>query len=394
MRKQGSTQLNSSDFLATSIREDFRENTLQQYGQAFHGGNIANANRYFGFRHSWIDLSSAVSPWSYPDTHIDHDCFNQLPYDQKILVEAAADFYRVSAANIIPVSGAQTAIRWLPFLVKSKGRVALPKIGYQEHRVSWELSGHDCIFYSSFAELLNLLEKKAVDHVVLIQPNNPTAKYVAWNAIEQIVNSLSKDGIVVVDESFDDVEPDEKTKPCGFDNIIRLKSFGKFFGLPGLRLGFVVASTKWLSKLRLVLEPWSVHAAAITIGSRALNDVAWQKEQRLRIKKQSSLLYSFLLDFLQCNVSLKSEASAQQERIELKNGKLFVSLFGQAHSIDFLYEYFGRKGIYTRISDHPADTTVYQQYQKKWLRLGLPGDHFKQFIQLCTEDQIQIKNMY
>jgi len=102
----------------------------------------------------------------------------------------------------------------------------------------------------------------------------------------------------VVDEAFVDAVSEESlVKHIQEYGFIVLRSFGKFFGLPGLRLGFVLAHETFLKSLRDLLGPWPVSTIARIWGAQALCDVTWQVQARKRLLAASRRLEMLLHAF-------------------------------------------------------------------------------------------------
>ena len=108
-------------------------------------------------------------------------------------------------------------------------------------------------------------------------------------------NLRAHGGLLVVDEAFMDAAPSGASLAADVSggNIVVLRSFGKFFGLAGLRLGFALAAPKIAARLSAMLGPWAVSGPALAIGAKALADAAWIKKTRIRLEgRQRSLMAS------------------------------------------------------------------------------------------------------
>ncbi len=332
-----------------------------------HGGNLPWASATFNRPLAeWVDLSTGISPWVYPVPDIPSDIWQSLPYDVSPLLHAAAMYYRCAVDALTPVAGTQFAIRLLPTLL-SPSSVAIPAIGYTEHYRAWLDAGHEVKLYDTQAQLQEWIEHKRVKHVVVINPNNPTSERYTSAQLLNLVKQLDEDAYFIVDEAFMDVNPEHSLSAYLHQKLIILRSVGKFFGLAGLRLGFVLGLNPLVNQLRLLTEPWGVSHPALWLGEKVLNDHLWQQQQRERIQKNSSQL---------------QQCFSQLDHTSFGNGGLFCTLLGSSQT---LYHYFlsaAEQGILLRYHKLTDD--------RAWLRCGITDD--KQLIRLnIFVDQV-IKN--
>lgn len=335
-----------------------------------HGGNLDLAIKQFGgTTKDWIDLSTGISPWVYPIPEIDADLWRELPTSDEALVRVAADYYQTQADRICLTPGSQLAIRILPTLVQHQ-RIAIPLIGYQEHRYAWEKAKHTVILYRDFEELTDLLESDKIDSAVLINPNNPSNELIPKEDVLKLTKSLS--GLLVVDEAFADFKGCQMAQDSNsvssygeYDNLIVIRSIGKFFGLAGARIGFLIGQHDILDQLKMLFTPWSISAPAQFVAQTALADTNWQDQQDARIRQQSNVLEASLQTFiLENNLDL-----------EVRSNGLFTSLFGSDSSTKLLNLFLAENQIWTRIGDTFTSTLGPDKRPQNWLRLSLPGDH-------------------
>jgi cobalamin biosynthetic protein CobC len=267
--------------------------------QLKHGGNVSQwAERSNTVVEQWLDLSTGVSPNGYPVDGIPAAVFHHLPDGAAMLLTAAKQYYQ--SDNIVAVNGSQQAIEMLPKLIAPL-RVALPDVGYQEHAYRWQLAGHSPIWYSGFEpkQLQQLIDSVQVDAAVLINPNNPTGARVE---VEQILSWAAtfaeRGGVLIVDEAFIDLTPEHSVSALsGRPGLVVLRSVGKFFGLAGLRVGFVMAETSLLNRMQAQLSPWQINGPAEYLLTRALADSAWQQQQRVSIEASSLLMANLLQQY-------------------------------------------------------------------------------------------------
>ena len=325
----------------------------------YHGGRLKDASHVFGDRDNWLDLSTGVSPWAYPVKPFNQNDWQVLPEERAQLIAAARSFYREPTAEIIPVPGSQFAIQWLPFLLTKKARVAVPSCGYREHQFWWKKAGHRTFEYERTDQLPEFIEKKSIDHVVFIQPNNPTAEVIENELVESVLSLIPADGVCILDQAFADYIHSQQAADILSPKLIKLKSFGKFFGLPGMRLGFVVTSAAIADQLKCVSHQWSIPQWVVNEAASALKDEGWHNIQRMRVNEQSEEIVRLLNHF---------------DGLSVKSAGLFITVLGSKEKIDTLYHHAGEHGIFLRYGEYLLGDNA-------WLRLGLPGDRWDEFEQ-------------
>nr|WP_254722253.1 threonine-phosphate decarboxylase [Gilvimarinus xylanilyticus] len=313
----------------------------------------------------WQDLSTGISPWGFPVGAVPETVWRDLPVDTSALQHAAADYYGVSADAVVPAPGSQAAISIVPGLLPP-AVVALPACGYTEHEIHWQNAGHTPLYYHTPAQLLQLAKQGAVTHAVIINPNNPTAEFYSAAGLRQLHNQLT--GYLLVDEAFMDFDPAESmaTSVADCERLCVLRSLGKFFGLAGLRLGFLLSRGEVAERFRARLDPWAVSHPALWVGEQALQNRQWQARQVRRIALMQSRLMQLLTDFID-RLDLE---------VALSPAGLFVSLSGPAASLEHLHGALARRAIFTRWGyrdcNAPRDAT--DQPYRVYLRVGLPPD--------------------
>ena len=179
---------------------------------------------------------------------------------------------------MLAVAGAQAAIQMVPLLGRpGRARVLVPT--YDEHAACLHAAGWTVEEAGSLAEL------EGADLAVVVNPNNPDGR---THGREAIMRLSEKVGRLVVDESFVDPVPELSVTPmAGQGGLIVLRSFGKFYGLAGLRLGFVVASGPDIAQLSEMAGPWPVAGPALAVGTLALTDRTWAQATRERLVKET-----------------------------------------------------------------------------------------------------------
>jgi cobalamin biosynthetic protein CobC len=261
---------------------------------AEHGGNLFAARKaYPEAPEPWLDLSTGVNPYAYPFAHPPMEGFTRLPEPEELraLEAAAATAYRApAAAEVVAAPGTQAIVNWLPHLLPAR-RVGILGVTYCEHARCWATSGADL----TVVEDLSGLEDK--DVAIVVNPNNPDGRLIAAADLHALAAVLCKHGgLLIIDEAFVEfLERGASAVPDTADSgIVVLRSFGKTYGLPGVRLGFAIAAKPVAENLRVALGPWPVSGAAIAIGSTALTDAEWLAATRARLHAGANALDKML----------------------------------------------------------------------------------------------------
>jgi cobalamin biosynthetic protein CobC len=317
-----------------------------------HGGNLIAAARCFNLPlEQWIDLSTGISPWSWPVPTLPQSVWQTLPYADNQLELAAAAYYGCAPDAVLAVPGSQYALQYVPALL-DRGRVAMPRRGYAEHRVAWEAAGHQIVDYTDGSELLTLVTAAAVNHVLLINPNNPTGELLPWQQLVDMHQQLhGHGGWLVVDEAFVDSGPAASVASrCPQQGLIVYRSVGKFFGLAGVRLGFMLAPHSLCRQLEATMPPWLLSHPARWIGTAALGDRQWQAEQQARLASAGEHWRRTLQQLIPL--------------LYFSGTALFVSGTGEASYCNALYQALGRRALLVRAFENIGGHSL--------VRFGLP----------------------
>jgi cobalamin biosynthetic protein CobC len=258
-----------------------------------HGGNLRDAAERFNRPlEDWLDLSTGINPHWYPAPSISDRAWHRLPEADPALTLAACAFY--GAPRMLAVAGTQAAIQALPRL-RAPSRVVVAAPSYAEHAHHWSQHGHSLrqVAYAALAAAVDDCEV-----MVVCNPNNPTGALVAPEQLLDWADRLAaRGGWLIVDEAFGDTAPQagiaaHSDKP----GLIVLRSVGKFFGLAGLRLGFVAAQAPLLGRLADLLGPWPVSGPAQQVALAALRDSAWQQATRVKLAQDGARLHALLAE--------------------------------------------------------------------------------------------------
>ena len=307
-----------------------------------HGGRLREAAQEHGIPlDQWLDLSTGINPNGWPVPELPAACWQRLPEQGDGLEQAAADYY--GSDQLLPVAGSQAAIQLLPQLRKS-GRAGILQTSYAEHAAAWRRAGHEVVALTPQTIEQNL---SSLDVLLLVNPNNPTGERFTQKQLTAWQRQLqSRGGWLVIDEAFIDADPAQSMVPhTGEEGLVVLRSLGKFFGLAGIRVGFLFAWPLLLKQVERELGPWHVSGPAREVARLALLDKAWQSMTRERLQRDGRRLAGLLRD---CSIAPDGGTALFQYLVSPDAGRLHRQL--------------ARKGIFSRLFDEPSA-----------LRLGLPG---------------------
>jgi cobalamin biosynthetic protein CobC len=253
-----------------------------------HGGDLTEAiARHGGAPASWLDLSTGINPWPWPiPQHLPESAWRRLPSrtESEALLDAARKTYGVpGGAAIVAAAGTQALIQLLPYLA-APGPVAIVGPTYSEHALAWRNAGHPVISI----ENLDACPDNAI-HAVVVNPNNPDGRVTDCAAPTRIATQLrGRGGWLVIDEAFSDVDPAiSAVALCPDWPVVILRSFGKFYGLAGLRLGFAIGAPDLIERIAGALGPWPCSGPALLIGTAALGDQPWADHMRGKLEQRA-----------------------------------------------------------------------------------------------------------
>jgi cobalamin biosynthesis protein CobC len=259
-----------------------------------HGGNINAARVLFPEApEPWIDLSTGINPRAYPIGRISPSAWRRLPDAgaTQALEAAARSAYGVpETAEVVAAPGTQALIQWLPKIASAR-RVAILGETYSGHATAWESTGCEVVLATQLSELADC------NVGVVVNPNNPDGRLLRPAPLLELSARMATQGaLLVVDEAFMDVIGREMSVAAFMppSSVVVLRSFGKAFGLPGLRLGFAVAAPPLADAIRTALGPWAISGPAIDVALRALRDRSWLDRETLRLKRYAMRLDGLL----------------------------------------------------------------------------------------------------
>jgi cobalamin biosynthetic protein CobC len=203
------------------------------------------------------------------------------------LLDAVRKTYGVpDGTAIAAASGTQALIQLLPYLA-APGPVAIVGPTYSEHATAWRNAGHSVIAIDHLAA-----RPESAVHAVVVNPNNPDGRVTDRAALMRVAAQLKgRRGWLVVDEAFADIDPAVSSLAlCPDWPVVILRSFGKFYGLAGLRLGFALGAPDTIERISAALGPWPCSGPALLIGAAALGDRPWADQTRGKLEQQAHKL--------------------------------------------------------------------------------------------------------
>jgi cobalamin biosynthesis protein CobC len=312
-----------------------------------HGGDLAAARHLFpDAPEPFIDLSTGINPHPYRLPRLPAESFARLPDSEAVaaLATIAAKAYGTpSPAHVVPAPGTQILLPLIAGLVRP-ARAAVVAPAYGEFARAAALAGHHVVEVRAFADA------RDCQLVLIGNPNNPDGLVSARNELLALADAIRpRGGLLVVDEAFMDVGPPGASlaPEVHRGNIIVLRSFGKFFGLAGLRLGFALAAPDVAARVAALLGPWAVSGPALAVGTKALADATWIEQTKTRLAVAAARLDALLTG----------------AALDIIGGTSLFRLTRTA-AAEELFDHLGHAGILTRsFAEHPH-----------WLRFGLPAD--------------------
>ncbi len=340
---------------------------MNSAGFAHHGGRLGAARMaYSQAPQPWIDLSTGINPRSYPAPRARGVILNRLPDIGELArleAVAGAAFGVPDPARVVATGGTEAALRLLPFVVagglggtwgsgaRGVGGMAAAVVAgptYGSHVDGWAKAGVAARVVAD-AELDGAIGDRTA--VIVVNPNNPDGRLVSRDRLRQLHAAVAaRGGVLVVDEAFAEVTPQASVADLAgtsaAERLVVLRSFGKFYGLAGLRLGFVIGSPAVAARVRGLIGDWPVSVDAMAAGLAAYADTAWADRMRKQLAAAARRLDGLL----------------RRNGFEVVGGTSLYRLV-RAADAPVRFERLAAAGILTRPFQH--DATL--------LRFGLPG---------------------
>lgn len=306
-----------------------------------HGGNLSDAiEKYGGERKDWLDLSTGISPFSPKLPDFDQEIWRRLPEaaTERKVQSLAKQFYK-SNLDCLIVPGTQFVIQNLPRILDGKTGIVGPTYGEYGH--AFDQQNADFQMIDGIEDIGDLKS------IILVNPNNPDGRSYSPDQLLELAFELSeRDGYLVVDEAFADMSGANNSLMNNqkADNILILRSFGKFYGLAGLRLGLVFGPQQLLSKISALKGPWSVSGPALAVADYIYSRPEISSELYQKIDKRFK----------------EMKRAFDKMNLEIV-GHTQLSFLLAFPSAEKMHKHLQRKQILTRKFD----------YNQKWLRIGL-----------------------
>ncbi|MFZ5964822.1 threonine-phosphate decarboxylase CobD [Thalassococcus sp. BH17M4-6] len=253
-----------------------------------HGGDLDRARRDYGGS-DWLDLSTGINPRPYPMPDLGPEVLGALPLadDVAALERTARDSFGArDECGCLALAGASAAIQIIPRLSRRPGTARILSPTYGGHAEALRAARWT-------VEEVETPEALADANIaVVVTPNNPDGRRYSP---EELITIATSTGLLVIDESFADAAPEESFLPHWHRLpqgavVVVLRSFGKFYGLAGLRLGFALSDTPILRDMRDRAGPWAVSGPAIAAGRAAYADRDWQQATAARLQDDAARL--------------------------------------------------------------------------------------------------------
>lgn len=326
-------------------------------GQVRHGGDIVSAEAIFGIpKNGWLDLSTGINLNPYPLGDMPDKFLQRLPEagDINQLLRSARKYYQIAEnAKIIAAPGSQALVKLVPKIFPP-GKVSILGPTYGEHAPAWIAGGHSVVNAASTCAQA----AGDANYALVVNPNNPTGTNHQVDGLLALGEEMfDRGGALVVDEAFGDVTPElSLCSYAGHPGLVILRSFGKFFGLGGVRLGFAISDNQTSELLARGLGPWAVSGPAIWAGINAMGDEDWIVNSKKNLKQNA-----IKLDGILVGAGMKIVGGTDLFRLASIEGA------------NKIYEKLGRNGILVRSFDENPN----------WLRFGIPANS-KDFDRLAS----------
>lgn len=332
-----------------------------------HGGDLVRARQSFPQApEPWIDLSTGINPIPYPVPLLPVESWSQLPQaddEAKLKAVAASRYGSPDHTSIVLAPGTQALIQVLPRLIP-RAEVAVVGPTYIEHAKAWQREGHSVIEVKSLQEAATSNAKS----VVIVNPNNPSGRLAPTaELVASAKRVAARNGLLVVDEAFIDfLDQRQSLTPLAPPGTLILRSFGKTYGLAGLRLGIAVAEPTIAARLNDLIGPWAVSGPALQIGSIALSDTGWLE-------------------------TMKSQLAASVKRLEATLVSSGFDIIGGT-PLFRLASHQKAKTIAARLGAHGIHVRQFRKYAN-WLRFGIPhgGEAWKR-LELALSDSARLRD--
>ncbi|AOY76350.1 threonine-phosphate decarboxylase CobD [Clostridium formicaceticum] len=272
-----------------------------------HGGNIFEIQRNCNIhKDDLLDYSANINPLGLPGSlkamilHSIEDLQHYPDIHYEELKTAISQYYCIDKKDIFVGNGAaQIIFDTINALNPKKTMILAPT--FSEYERALKVSGSVIIehllkeeenFAVNVEELLKVMDE-SIDLMVLCNPNNPTSSLLKAEEIRMILEkAVEKNICLMMDEAFMDFVDEEQQYSMlqyykEYDNLVIVRAFTKFYGIPGLRLGFGLCSNKNLKeKISKRTIPWSLNTFAGYFGKVLLTENSYVEKTHTWLKNE------------------------------------------------------------------------------------------------------------
>jgi len=272
-----------------------------------HGGNVEQAARELGLRpRDMLDFSASINPLGIPSpvqAAVEASLPDIVHYpevDGSGLAKALAIYHDLPAEHFLPGSGSTELIYLLPQVLKPHRALLIAPCFSEYERALLQVRAQIDIFpLNSAAEFrldpLHLLHRlhrlePDTDLIMLANPANPTGTGIAPDTVEEIARAVRAQAIVVVDEAFVDFCPERSVldRLPRHSNLYVLRSFTKFYAIPGLRAGYLAGPPHGVARLGRAREPWTLSVPALAASFACLQAEDYRRRTLAEIPRWRS----------------------------------------------------------------------------------------------------------
>ncbi|MBO8229369.1 threonine-phosphate decarboxylase [Prochlorococcus marinus str. MU1404] len=353
-----------------------------------HGGNVyANSKKLNLLPSEIIDASASLVPFDPPKILIDslNEEIKKLGFryyperNLSDLKETIGKFHGINPENILPGNGASELITWAGYEATKFGISCIPSPGFVDYERSlncWNSNFIHCelpkswnnIFPQSFP-----LHPKG-DVIWITNPHNPTGQLWERNSLETIIKKYK---LVICDEAFLSITPNGEKESLipltkKYDNLLVLRSLTKIFNIPGLRLGYIIGSSKKIKQWKINRDPWPLNSFAIKAGIDLLSNKKFYEQWTRQIHSWINIEREIVCKKLSTIKNLKVHNSSTNFFLIESKKSLLPNI-----------KYLENKGILLR------ECTSFRFLDEKWARISLQSK--KNNILLCKEIQNSFK---
>ncbi|SHI59773.1 pyridoxal phosphate-dependent aminotransferase [Lutispora thermophila] len=307
---------------------------------SFHGGNIYDYNNII------YDFSANINPAGVPESfkkalRDNMDVFARYPdTEYRALVRSIKDYLSLDDdAYVLPGNG---AVDLIYSILDSMDYNKLFTMGptfseYRKAAIKYNIRYEEVFCYNhDFSKIdielfLNIVEERSI--IILCNPNNPTGFLIDIATLAYIAAQLNeKNSILIIDEAFIEFTDDYPhssflSKMYDFGNVVLIRAATKFFGMPGIRLGYAITCNRAIwERIKKIQQPWSVNAAAVIAGSCIFGDKdyiskshEWIKEERLYLYNELSNLKGLEVYSSKANFHLLKITEKSMDAYKLRN---------------------------------------------------------------------------